>query len=78
MQAVPGRIMGHSGAFVGHEEGGAHDKAGSLADAGAVLTDHPSKFGTVMRELLENGSSRAVGFVKLAISATNYAEFRSD
>ena len=76
MQAVPDRIMGHSGAFVGPREGDACSKLSCLEDAGAVLTNHPSRFGPEMKKLLEKGSSRPVSSVKIAILAMQMLKFR--
>ncbi|MCJ1308138.1 hypothetical protein MMC25_001790 [Agyrium rufum] len=53
VQAPSGRIMGHAGAFVGPGEFDALYKIRALQDAGVVITDHPSKFGNIMRDLLE-------------------------
>ncbi|MCJ1292162.1 hypothetical protein MMC34_003712 [Xylographa carneopallida] len=55
--AVPGRVMGHAGAFAVLEEEKAAEKTRLLEDAGVVMTDHPAKFGTVMKELLEANSA---------------------
>ena len=52
-QAAPGRTMGHAGAFVGPGESDAASKARELEKAGAILTNHPSKFGERMKALLE-------------------------
>ena len=52
VQAKSGRIMGHAGAFVGPGEKDAISKARALESAGVVLTNHPSKFGYLMRRLL--------------------------
>ncbi|MCJ1384284.1 hypothetical protein MMC17_007400 [Xylographa soralifera] len=51
--AVPGRVMGHAGAFAVRAEEKAAEKIRLLEDAGVVMTDHPAKFGTVMKELLK-------------------------
>ena len=51
-QAVSGRTMGHAGAFVGPGEGSAAGKSSALKNAGAFLTNHPSKFGDQMKTLL--------------------------
>lgn len=51
-QAVPDRIMGHAGAFVGPFEGDAHRKALTLQRSGVTMTNHPSKFGKEMAALL--------------------------
>ena len=55
VQAAPGRVMGHAGAFVAPGEGDALSKIRALEDAGAVITNHPAKFGEGMKKLL--GSS---------------------
>ena len=52
IEAVPGRVMGHAGAFSAPGEGSALDKIKALEKAGAVMTDHPSKFGGAMKALL--------------------------
>ncbi|KAL8828967.1 MAG: hypothetical protein Q9191_002291, partial [Dirinaria sp. TL-2023a] len=76
MQAVAGRIMGHSGAFIGHLDGDAQHKSNCLADAGAVLTNHPSKCGTVMRELLEKSSTRAPSSGSASAVSAAFQPFR--
>ena len=52
IQAPKGRIMGHAGAFVGPNEVDACQKIRKLEQAGVMVTDHPAKFGTTMRDLL--------------------------
>ena len=52
VQAAPGRVMGHAGAFVAPGEGNAKSKVRALEDAGVVMTNHPAKFGEGMRKLL--------------------------
>lgn len=52
VQAAPGRIMGHAGAFIAPGEGDALSKIRALEDAGVVMTDHPAKFGEGMKKLL--------------------------
>ena len=52
VQAPPGRIMGHAGALFDAGEVDARQKADLLRDAGAVITNHPSKFGHHMIKLL--------------------------
>ncbi|KAF2143596.1 uncharacterized protein K452DRAFT_317075 [Aplosporella prunicola CBS 121167] len=52
LQAPPGRVMGHAGAFVVPGDRGARIKYQKLQEAGAVMVDHPEKFGTVMKQLL--------------------------
>ncbi|KAJ7628263.1 succinyl-CoA ligase subunit alpha [Mycena polygramma] len=50
--AKPGYVMGHAGAWAGRGENSAQQKYNILQDAGAVMVDHPSQFGELMRELL--------------------------
>ncbi|KAK8183020.1 succinyl-CoA synthetase-like protein [Phyllosticta paracitricarpa] len=52
IRAPPGRVMGHAGAWVGPGENSAEVKYKTLQDAGAVMVDHPSQFGQMMRTLL--------------------------
>lgn len=52
IQAPPGRIMGHAGAWTGRGEQGATEKLKILQDVGVTMVDHPEKFGRVMKELL--------------------------
>ena len=54
VQAPQDRVMGHAGAFVGAGERNAISKVRALEDAGVVITNHPSKFGNGMKELLAN------------------------
>ncbi|KAA6410784.1 MAG: succinyl- alpha subunit [Lasallia pustulata] len=57
VQAAPGRVMGHAGAFVAPGEGDALSKIRALEDAGAVITNHPAKFGEGMKNLLGSSAS---------------------
>ncbi|EKG12077.1 CoA-binding protein [Macrophomina phaseolina MS6] len=50
--APPNRVMGHAGAWPAPGENLAEAKARILGDAGAVMVDHPAKFGEVMKDLL--------------------------
>lgn len=63
IQAPPGRIMGHAGAFVGPGERSARAKVKALEDAGVTIVNHPSKFGTRMKELL--GSQVSIYLLQL-------------
>ncbi|MCJ1388633.1 hypothetical protein MMC18_001480 [Xylographa bjoerkii] len=67
--AVPGRVMGHAGAFAVRGEENANEKIKLLEDAGVVMTDHPAKFGTVMKQLLE---------ARLVLGARSDASHTSD
>ncbi|KAL4790202.1 succinyl-CoA synthetase-like protein [Aspergillus venezuelensis] len=59
-QAPPGRIMGHAGAWTAPGEPGPEEKYKALERAGAVMVNHPEKFGEGMKSLL---SSRSMGSV---------------
>ncbi|KAJ6121546.1 hypothetical protein N7512_004011 [Penicillium capsulatum] len=52
LEAPPGRIMGHAGAWAAPGEPDAHTKYRALERAGAVMVNHPEKFGVGMRTLL--------------------------
>ncbi|RDW76462.1 putative succinyl-CoA synthetase subunit alpha [Aspergillus mulundensis] len=53
-QAPPGRIMGHAGAWTAPGEPGPEEKYQALERAGAVMVNHPEKFGEGMKALLSN------------------------
>ncbi|KAL4947010.1 succinyl-CoA synthetase-like protein [Aspergillus filifer] len=59
-QAPPGRIMGHAGAWTAPGEPGPEVKYKALERAGAVMVNHPEKFGKGMRSLLANRSKGPV------------------
>ncbi|KAK8226647.1 succinyl-CoA synthetase-like protein [Phyllosticta capitalensis] len=67
--APPGRVMGHAGAWVGPGENSAEKKYRILQDAGAVMVDHPSHFGQVMKDLLAK-SGRNVQKIQNSASAS--------
>lgn len=52
VNAAPGRVMGHAGAFVAPGEADALTKFRALENAGVVMTNHPAKFGDGMKKLL--------------------------
>ena len=62
-QVAPGRIMGHAGAYTALGEGTAESKYRALEKAGVVMTNHPAKFGNIMKQLLggQIGANPAVG-----------------
>ena len=60
VQAAPGRVMGHAGAFVAPGEGDAMSKIRALEDAGVVMTNHPAKFGEGMKKLLGSADSMKI------------------
>ncbi|KAL4939968.1 hypothetical protein BDV06DRAFT_197678 [Aspergillus oleicola] len=55
-QAPPGRIMGHAGAWTAPGEPGPEEKYKALERAGAVMVNHPEKFGEGMKSLLATRS----------------------
>ncbi|KAL2818998.1 succinyl-CoA synthetase-like protein [Aspergillus cavernicola] len=56
-QAPPGRIMGHAGAWTAPGDPGPEEKYKALERAGAVMVNHPEKFGEGMKTLLSGRSS---------------------
>ncbi|KAI0100649.1 succinyl-CoA synthetase-like protein [Nemania sp. FL0031] len=57
VQAVPGRIMGHAGAFTVPGEPSAQDKINALQAAGCSIVNHPSRFGPVLEAMLNSSMS---------------------
>ncbi|KAI2783491.1 succinyl-CoA synthetase-like protein [Daldinia loculata] len=53
VNAVPGRIMGHAGAFALPGEPSALDKIEALKVAGTAIVNHPSRFGPVLKSMLD-------------------------
>lgn len=61
IHAPPGRIMGHAGAWAEPGECSSAGKIRALERAGAVTVDHPERFGTEMKRLLEfSGNKKTV------------------
>ena len=54
VQAPAGRTMGHAGAYISAGEKNASGKIKALENAGAVITNHPSKFGDAMKGLFQD------------------------
>jgi succinyl-CoA synthetase alpha subunit len=54
LEAPPGRVMGHAGAWAAPGEPDAEYKYNALEEAGAVLVSHPETFGNGMKTLLSN------------------------
>ncbi|KAF2273567.1 uncharacterized protein EI97DRAFT_435989 [Westerdykella ornata] len=67
--AVPGKVMGHAGAWTGLGEGTAESKYKALESAGVTMVDHPAKFGGVMKEILAK-SGRNVRKIKQSTAQT--------
>ncbi|KKY28666.1 putative succinylligase alpha-chain [Phaeomoniella chlamydospora] len=57
VEAPPGRIMGHAGAWATPGEPTAREKIEILEQADVVVVDHPEKFGDGMKTLLTNISN---------------------
>ncbi|KAI0399677.1 hypothetical protein F4802DRAFT_588412 [Xylaria palmicola] len=53
VKALPGRIMGHAGAFALPGEPSAQDKIKALRAAGCAVVNHPSRFGPVLKSMLD-------------------------
>lgn len=58
LEAPPGRIMGHAGAWAAPGEPDAQAKYLALERAGAVMVNHPEKFGERMKTLLSDEACR--------------------
>ncbi|KAI1638163.1 succinyl-CoA synthetase-like protein [Biscogniauxia mediterranea] len=54
VNAVPGHIMGHAGAFSLPGEPSALTKAQALEAAGAMIINHPSRFGSALKTALSS------------------------
>ncbi len=58
IQAPPGRVMGHAGAWAALGEAESAEKVKILERAGVIVVDHPEKFGTGMKQLLESPTNK--------------------
>lgn len=61
IQAVPGRIMGHAGAFALPGEPSAIEKVEALRSAGATIINHPSRFGPTLKSMLDGSTPKGTG-----------------
>ncbi|KAI1375565.1 succinyl-CoA synthetase-like protein [Hypoxylon crocopeplum] len=61
VNAVPGRIMGHAGAFALPGEPSALAKIEALKAAGAAIVNHPSRFGPVLKSMLGGSTPTGAG-----------------
>ncbi|KAK8137779.1 hypothetical protein PG984_001159 [Apiospora sp. TS-2023a] len=57
VNAIPGRVMGHAGAFALPGEPDALTKVKALEAAGVAVINHPSRFGPVLKTLLSGSQS---------------------
>lgn len=71
LEAPPGRIMGHAGAWAAPGEPDAETKYRALERAGAVMVNHPEKFGEEMKSLFTNQSSRPGTNVRVCFSESD-------
>ncbi|KAH7062005.1 succinyl-CoA ligase subunit alpha [Paraphoma chrysanthemicola] len=69
LQAAPGRVMGHAGAWQGLGEGTAESKRKALESVGVTMVDHPAKFGGVMKEILSQAGRNVSKIEKSAAHA---------
>jgi hypothetical protein len=67
VQAPPGKIMGHAGAFAAPGEPDSRAKIRAWEDAGVVLVNHPEKFGGVMKRLLDEAAGQSRSSVSLVM-----------
>ncbi|KAI0846924.1 succinyl-CoA synthetase-like protein [Daldinia vernicosa] len=72
VNAVPGRIMGHAGAFALPGEPSALDKIEALKAAGTAIVNHPSRFGPVLKAMLDGVTPTGSGIA----SPTNASQRR--
>ncbi|KAI1209466.1 succinyl-CoA synthetase-like protein [Annulohypoxylon truncatum] len=61
VNAPSGRIMGHSGAFSLPGDPSARTKIDALKAAGAVIVNHPSRFGPVLKSILDSTTTAGAG-----------------
>lgn len=59
IEAPPGRVMGHAGAWTASGEPDARTKIQALQSAGVAMVDHPEKFGEGMKALLAGAGRRS-------------------
>ncbi|KAI1807349.1 succinyl-CoA synthetase-like protein [Daldinia bambusicola] len=61
INAVPGRIMGHAGAFTLPGEPSPLDKIEALKTAGTAIVNHPSRFGPILKSMLDGVTPTSSG-----------------
>ncbi|KAI0204988.1 succinyl-CoA synthetase-like protein [Astrocystis sublimbata] len=71
IQAPPGRIMGHAGAFSLPGEPSAQDKVEALQSAGCAIVNHPARFGPVLKSMLDGSTPTGYG-VGTPLSKTGF------
>lgn len=76
-EAPPGRIMGHAGAWAAPGEPDAETKYRALESAGAVMVDHPEKFGAGMKMLLNSRGNRPMTSVSSFLFFVNPTPFKA-
>lgn len=74
VNAIPGRVMGHAGAFALPGEPDALTKVKAQDAAGVAVINHPSQFGPVLKTLL--GGSRSPSGIRAASSGATPSQQR--
>lgn len=74
LQASPGKVMGHAGAWTGLGEGTAESKAKALESVGVTMVDHPAKFGGVMKEILSQSGRDVRKIVRNVMAHFSWTE----
>lgn len=72
LEAPPGRVMGHAGAWAAPGEPDAKAKHNALQQAGAVMVSHPEKFGAGMKWLLDSRAGRCAGAATVSVSQETF------
>ncbi|KAL8953637.1 MAG: hypothetical protein Q9222_000523 [Ikaeria aurantiellina] len=75
-QAPPQMVMGHAGAFFRTDKEQANYKIKALESVGVVMTNHPSKFGDSMKQLLGTQSSSRPSMSAHSAYHTQYSQGR--
>lgn len=57
LTAPAGRRMGHAGAVISGDQGGAQGKMEALREAGVTVADSPARIGHTLLEVIQSGSS---------------------
>ncbi|KAI1297579.1 succinyl-CoA synthetase-like protein [Xylaria venustula] len=70
IKAAPGRIMGHAGAFTLPGEPSAEDKIQALRAANCTIVNHPSRFGPVLKSILDGSTSSGHGVASPSAGAS--------
>ncbi|EDO04371.1 hypothetical protein SS1G_06854 [Sclerotinia sclerotiorum 1980 UF-70] len=66
--AVPGKVMGHAGAFTLPGEPDVLTKIKAFENAGVTMVNHPAKFGNAMKTLLGDSGRASSGLATSSVS----------